>query len=549
MDKAVAQLNVEHYRKLLCTETDPTKRATLERLQEASELPLGIRQRLSLAVAVVHEPEMLILDEPTSGVDPLARDYFWQLLIDLSRNHGVTIFVSTHFMNEAERCDRVSLMDSGRVLATDTPQNLIQARGVATLEDAFISYLQAAAEPSVAEGEAEPVPASEGGGPVEEAPAPWRRAFSWQRLGAYTIRETTGLLRDPIRLGFALFGTVFLMVVFGFGISTDVNNLTFAVMDHDQSHESRAYLEELRGSAYFTEQPPLADYGDIEKRLKSGEIKAAIEIPPGFGRDLSAGRPVWIGAWVDGSMPYRAETIRGYLEAMHQLYLSDPAVKTTRAQAAAPADIEVRFKYNQSFESVYAMVPISMSLMLALFPAILMAVAVVREKELGSITNLYVTPVRRIEFLLGKQVPYIGLAMINFFAMFLMALFVFQVPLKGSFPTLLVGALLYVTTTTPWGMLISAFASTQIAAMFGTVILTVLPATQFSGMLVPVSALTGVAQLMGRGFPMTYFVPISVGTFTKGLGIEDLWPDLMGLAVFIPVLTGMSLLLLRKQER
>jgi len=517
--------------------------------QETSELPLGIRQRLSLAVAVVHEPEMLILDEPTSGVDPLARDYFWQLLIDLSRNHGVTIFVSTHFMNEAERCDRVSLMDSGRVLATDTPQNLIKARGVATLEDAFISYLQAAAEPSVAEGEAEPVPASEGGGPVEEAPAPWRRAFSWQRLGAYTIRETTELLRDPIRLGFALFGTVFLMVVFGFGISTDVNNLTFAVMDHDQSHESRAYLEELRGSAYFTEQPLLADYGDIEKRLKSGEIKAAIEIPPGFGRDLSARRPVWIGAWVDGSMPYRAETIRGYLEAMHQLYLSDPAVKTTRAQAAAPANIEIRFKYNQSFESVYAMVPISMSLMLALFPAILMAVAVVREKELGSIINLYVTPVRRIEFLLGKQVPYIGLAMINFFAMFLMALFVFQVPLKGSFPTLLIGALLYVTTTTSWGMLISAFASTQIAAMFGTVILTVLPATQFSGMLVPVSALTGVAQLMGRGFPMTYFVPISVGTFTKGLGIEDLWPDLMGLAVFIPVITGMSLLLLRKQER
>ena len=517
--------------------------------QETLELPLGIRQRLSLAVAVVHEPEMLILDEPTSGVDPLARDYFWQLLIDLSREHGVTIFVSTHFMNEAERCDRVSLMDSGRVLATDTPQNLIKARGVSTLEDAFISYLEAAAEPSVTEVEAEPVPAGEGGGPAEEAAAPWRRAFSWQRLGAYTIRETIEVMRDPIRLTFALFGPVFLMVVFGFGISTDVNNLTFAVMDHDQSHESRAYLEELRGSAYFTEQPPLADYRDIEKRLKSGAIKAAIEIPPGFGRDLAAGRPAWIGAWVDGAMPCRAGTIRGYLEAMHQLYLSDPAVKTTRAQAAAPARIEIRFKYNQNFESVYAMVPISMSLMLALFPAILMAVAVVREKELGSITNLYVTPVRRIEFLLGKQVPYIGLAMINFCAMFLMALFVFQVPLKGSFLTLLVGALLYVTTTTSWGMLISAFAGTQIAAMFGTIILTVLPATQFSGMLVPVSALTGMAQLMGRGFPMTYFVPISVGTFTKGLGMEDLWPDLMGLAIFIPVLTGMSLLLLRKQER
>jgi len=519
--------------------------------QDASELPLGIRQRLSLAVAVVHEPEMLILDEPTSGVDPLARDYFWQLLIDLSRKHGVTIFVSTHFMNEAERCDRVSLMDSGRVLATDTPQNLIKARGVATLEDAFISYLEAAAEPLAAADGGELVPAVEGKGPAEgpaQRQAAWRRAFSWQRLGAYTIRETIELLRDPIRLTFALFGTVFLMVVFGFGISTDVNNLTFAVMDHDQSHESRAYLEELRGSAYFTEEPPLADYVDLEKRLKSGAIKAAIEIPPGFGRDLAAGRPVWVGAWVDGAMPYRAETIRGYLEAMHELYLSDPAVKTTRAQTAAPASIEIRFKYNQNFESVFAMVPISMSLMLALFPAILMAVAIVREKELGSITNLYVTPVRRIEFLLGKQVPYIGLAMINFFAMFLMALFVFQVPLKGSFLTLLLGALVYVTTTTSWGMLISAFAGTQIAAMFGTVILTVLPATQFSGMLVPVSALSGVAQLMGRGFPMTYFVPISVGTFTKGLGIEDLWPDVMGLVIFIPVLTTLSLLLLHKQE-
>ena len=114
--------------------------------QRTLDLPLGIRQRLSLAVAIVHEPEILILDEPTSGVDPLARDRFWEALVDLSRNQGVTIFVSTHFMNEAERCDRISLMDSGRVLATDTPATLIKARGVATLEDAFISYLEEASQ-------------------------------------------------------------------------------------------------------------------------------------------------------------------------------------------------------------------------------------------------------------------------------------------------------------------------------------------------------------------------------------------------------------------
>jgi len=510
--------------------------------QRPSNLPLGIRQRLSLAVAIVHEPEMLILDEPTSGVDPLARDRFWELLIDLSRNQGVTIFVSTHFMNEAERCDRISLMDSGRVLATDAPANLVRARGAATLEDAFISYLEEVAGSRPAETIAVAPAAG-------SAPPPPRRAFSAQRLFAYTMRETIELLRDPIRLTFALFGTALLMLVFGFGISTDVNNLTFAVLDHDQSHESRAYLEELRGSSYFVEQPPLTDYADLEKRLQSGAIDAAVEIPPGFGRDLERRRPAWVGAWVDGAMPFRAATIRGYLQAMHQLYLTDPAVKTTLPQSRPLARIEMRFKYNQDFDSIYAMVPASLSMLLALFPAILMALAIVREKELGSITNLYVTPVRRIEFLLGKQIPYIGVAMTNFALMFLMALLVFQVPLKGSFPTLLLGAFVYVCTTTAYGMVISAFARTQIAALFGTAIMTVLPASQFAGMMTPVSSLSGIAQIMGRAFPMTYFVPISVGTFTKGLGIGDLGANIAELAVFIPALTLISLLLLRKQQR
>ena len=339
------------------------------------------------------------------------------------------------------------------------------------------------------------------------------------------------------------------MLVFGFGISTDVNNLSFAVLDHDHSHESRAYFEELRGSSYFVEKPALANYADLEKRLANGDIDAGIEIPPGFGRDIARGRPVWVAAWIDGARPFIAQTIRGYLEAMHQLYLSDPIIKATQPALAPSAGIEVRFKYNQDFDSIYAMVPGTIAMLLALFPAILMALAIVREKELGSITNLYVTPVTRLEFLVGKQLPYIAVAMTNFALMFAMALFVFRVPLKGSFPTLLLATLTYVTATTAYGMLISAFARTQIAALFGTAILTVLPATMFAGMMVPVSALSGMAQIMGRLFPMTYFLPISVGTFTKGLGFSDLATNLAALAVFIPALTMLSLLLLRKQER
>jgi ribosome-dependent ATPase len=211
--------------------------------------------------------------------------------------------------------------------------------------------------------------------------------------------------------------------------------------------------------------------------------------------------------------------------------------------------LHLGFEPAQDFDSIYAMVPSNMSLLLGLFPAILMALAIVREKELGSITNLYVTPVSRIEFLLGKQLPYIAVAMTNFALMLLMAVFVFQVPLKGSFSTLLLGVLIYVTAMTAYGMLISAFTRTQIAALFGTAILTVLPATQFAGMMTPVSSLSGGAQIIGRGFPMTYFVPISVGTFTKGLGLSDLGPNLAALAVFVPILTLLSVLLLRKQER
>ena len=514
------------------------------------DLPLGIRQRMSLAVAIVHEPDLLILDEPTSGVDPVARDQFWELLIDLARNRGVTIFVSTHFMNEAERCDRISLMDSGHVLATDTPSALTMARGAATLEEAFVGFLEDAPSSNSAVPPMEPAPEmsqtfrSDGVTGTNNG-----SFFNFRRLAACTVRETLELIRDPIRLGFAVVGTTFLMLVFGFGISTDVNSLTFAVLDRDQSHESRAYLEELRGSAYFVEKAELSNYAEVENRLSNGDVDVAIEIPPGFGRDIARGRPTWVGAWIDGARPFVAQTIRGYLQGMHQLYLTDPIVNSHGTVPPPSAHIEIRFKYNQDFDSVYAMVPAQLALELALFPAILMALAVVREKELGSITNLYVTPVTRLEFLLGKQVPYIGLAMVNFALMFVMAQFVFEVPLKGSFPTLLLGTLIYVTTTTAYGMLVSAFARTQIAALFGTAILTVLPATMFSGMQVPVSSLTGMARIMGRLFPMSYYLPISVGTFTKGLGFYDLTANLVSLVIFIPSLTLLSLLLLRKQER
>ena len=507
----------------------------------AAGLPLGLRQRLSLAVALVHKPDLLILDEPTSGVDPVARDAFWALLIELSRQEGVTIFISTHFMNEAARCDRISLMDSGKILATGAPGELTRRKNGKNLEEAFIAFLEeaGAVRPLGETAESQPPQRAETANP----------RFSLRRMTAYTIREILELSRDPIRLSYAIFGPALLLLVLGFGITTDVDSLTYAALDRDHSYFSRAYLSEVRGSAYFVERPPIRDAQDLVTRLKSGDVSATIEIPPGFGRDISRGRPTEVSVWIDGAMPFRAETIHGYLQSMHQQFLTDPAIHGLPPAPDPPADIQTRFRYNQSFDSIYAMVPGAIALQLALIPAILMALAIVREKELGSITNLYVTPVTRLEFLLGKQTPYIVLAFFDFLIMFLMALYIFNVPLKGGFGVLALGSLVYAAASTGYGMVVSAFTRTQIAALFGTAILTILPATMFSGLSTPASAITGVGRIMGKLFPMSYYLPISVGAFTKGLHFADLARYVAILALFFPALVAISILLLRKQER
>ncbi len=504
----------------------------------AADLPLGIRQRLALAVAVINEPQILILDEPTSGVDPMARDQFWALLGDLSRKSGVTIFISTHFMEEAARCDHILLMNAGKVLTMGTPAEVVSLWGGPTLEEAFIACLQAAT------GAQSQPPA-----PVQvTTPRTRPHAFSFQRMLAYALRETLELQRDPIRLSFAVFGMAFLMIVVGYGTNTDVDHLPFAAYDQDQTPESRSYLETYRGSIYFAERAPIASSDQLQERLASGELKLALNIPAGFGRNVRRGLPTNVGAWVDGAMPFRAETTRGYVEGVQQLYLTGLAT-SEGLTSAAPAIVGLRFRYNQDFDSVNSLVPSTMALLLALVPAILMALAVVREKEFGSITNLYVTPVTRAEFMLGKQIPYVALAMAGFAVVATIASLLFGVPVKGSVSALVAGTLIYVYATTAYGLLISAFASTQIAALFGTALLTVIPATQFSGMLSPVSSLTGMGAVLGHLFPMSYYLPIAVGTFTKSLGFAELGPTMLILALFVPALLGLSLMMLRKQEK
>ncbi|MGB2691221.1 MAG: ribosome-associated ATPase/putative transporter RbbA [Thermodesulfobacteriota bacterium] len=527
------------------------KRFGLENFENelTKELPLGIRQRLSLAVAVIHEPPMLILDEPTSGVDPIARDNFWQLLIELSRGEGVTIFISTHFMNEGERCDRISLMHAGKVLAQGSPTSLVQERGAQDLEEAFISYLEDAEKNINNVVEPESLQQVNSSSREKHESKAGDIDFSLRRMWAYARRELMELKRDPIRLSFALFGPILLMIVFGYGITFDVENLAYSALDRDQTPESRRYLENYSGSRYFEERPPLYSYEELEKRLKSGELKLALEIPPNYGRDLKRGSKPTIGIWLDGAMPFRAETARGYVLGVQLEYLEKYVLENSGQRLPLlAANIETRFRYNQDFKSVYAMVPGVIMMLLVFIPAMMTSLGVVREKELGSITNFYATPVTKLEFLLGKQAPYAAVAMLNFATLAILAVYLFEVPIKGSFIALTLGALFYVVATTGFGIMVSTLVKTQIAAIFATAIITVTPAINFSGYLSPISSLSGSAKTIGMIFPYGYFQTISVGTFTKALNFGDLIINYLALFAIIVAYLILGLALLKTQE-
>ena len=601
-----------------------------------ASLPLGIRQRLQLAAACLHHPEVLILDEPTSGVDPAARDMFWRHLLKLSREDKITIFVSTHFMNEAARCDRISFMHKGRVLAVGTPAELAARQNAPDLEEAFVQYLiEAESDNGYSEQgrlDQDPTMLSDSTGWVSTQPTATAADFSDDlyeqsarsseseqskfrqnadgvhseqgRLGqgptipsdsaswvstqptavefsddpekhhprssenpsatpdtqsfkyrfsmiwTFARREAKELLRDKIRLFFAVFGPLIIMASVSWGISFDVRNLKFAVYDRDQTAASRELVEYFDGSRYFLQQSPIQSEAEIDTVLKSSGAILVIDIPSGFGRDLARGLKPEVGFYVDGSMPFNATNIRGYIGSLITAYTKDRIAESgLPVSLKAPSGIEPRFMYNQDFDSINAIAPGVMMLVLMMIPAMMSAVGVVREREIGSIANFYASPAAVAQYLIGKQLPYIAVGMVNFAAMMLMIIYLFGVPLKGSFAGLAIGTLLMVSATTALGLLISCFVRSQLAAIFATAIITMIPAQTYSGFLYPLSTMEGGALVIGKTFPSSWYYTVSVGSFTKGLHTADLLHEYAAIAAFAATSLILACLLLKKQEK
>lgn len=374
------------------------------------------------------------------------------------------------------------------------------------------------------------------------------KRFSLQRLLSYTWREALELRRDPVRATLALLGSLILMATIGYGITLDVEDLPYAILDRDQTTLSNSYANNISGSRYFVEQDPLYDYEELDRRMRNADIALAIEIPPNFARDVSKGHPVSIGVWIDGAMPQRAETIRGYVQGMHLDWLKKEAKYNHGVSLPSDFNIEMRYRYNPDVKSLVSIVPAVIPILLLIIPAMLAALSVVREKELGSILNLYVTPVTKFEFLLGKQIPYIAIAMLNFFIMVILAIVVFGVPIKGGLLSLTFAALLFSIFSTGFGLFASSFTSSQIGAMFFTLVGTMIPAIQFGGMINPVSSMEGFSRLFGEIYPASHMLTVSRGIFSKALYFHDLTGEMMILAIGGPLIVLCSVLLLKKQD-
>ena len=515
------------------------------------DLPLGIRQRLQLAAACLHHPEVLILDEPTSGVDPIARDMFWKHLLHLSRDNRTTIFVSTHFMNEAERCDRISFMHQGRVLAIGTPKQLCENKNTDDLETAFIEYLEEAAgtdkNNATAENKTNATENTEVSALSSNNADSLRYWFG--TVWTFAVREGKELLRDKIRLFFALLGPVVLMLMAAWSVSFDVEHVKFAVLDRDQTVESRALVEYFRGSRYFTFTENLHTADEIDETLKVSKARLVIDIPPHFGRDLLRGNKPEVGFYVDGTMPFMTENIKSFILLILTNYGSDQwRASGLPVSLQSSVSVAPRYTYNQDFKSIYAITPGMIMMAMMLIPVMMTALGVVREREIGSITNLYTSPASVRQFLVGKQIPYVVVSFLSYLILVWLAVVVLGVPVKGSFVAMSIGALALICAATAFGLLISSFVKSQVAAIFGSAILSLIPALNFSGLLYPLSTLTGINYWIGWGFPTAWYQLISLGGFTKGLGFVDFinyYLVLLAFCLFYVLLAGCFL---KKQE-
>ena len=369
-------------------------------------------------------------------------------------------------------------------------------------------------------------------------------------------KETT---RDRLFLLLAFLLPALWLVVFGYGLNLDVEDIPFAVVDRDHSEFSREYLQRFIQSRYFSFRGYVDEERTLDRLLAETKIRAAIIVPERFQEQLAAGEPVAVQTLLDGTFPLHTDIAKGYVIAINQAFTEERLIDflrrsrgLTQEQAGVlvhPLSVEVRYLYNEEVRSTWSMVPALVMFTLMLASPLLTALGVVREKETGSIYNIYSSTVTRAEFLTGKLLPYIVISLVNVCVLWLMAVGLFQVPFKGNFLLFFSASVLFVFCTTGIGLLISLLVQTQMAALIITMVVAMIPTILFSGLLVPVASLTRGAKVQAHLFPAMYYTDIVRGSFLKGVGVEVLWIDLLALAMFAAGMGGLTYQLFTKRPK
>jgi len=379
------------------------------------------------------------------------------------------------------------------------------------------------------------------------------------RIKALAYKEWREILRDRLFLALAFIVPVSMMLIFGYGIKLDVENIPFAVLDQDRTAMSRDYLHLFMDSRYFDYKGHVQSERQLAPLLADSKIRFAIIVPPKFQENLEAGRPVAVQSLIDGTFPFRTSTSKGYVIAINNAFngkllagfisrkMGVPPEQA--ASMAAPVKVQLRYLYNQEIKSIWSIAPCMMMFILLMTPPFLTALGVVREKENGSIYNIYSSTVTRAEFLIGKLLPYLGISIINVIILWLIAVLVFAAPFKGDPLFFFLASVIYVSCTTGIGLLISLFARTQVAAMMITVIVTIIPAVLYSGLLVPIASMDAASQFEAHLFPAMYYTDIALGSFLKGIGVGQLWGRVGALLFYSGVLWTASYLLFHKRVR
>lgn len=380
-----------------------------------------------------------------------------------------------------------------------------------------------------------------------------------RRVLAVALKEWREITRDRVYLLLAFLLPVVLMLVFGYGMNQDVENVALLVMDEDRTPMSRDYLQHFAGSRYFRLVGQVSDARSVDPRLANARARILVRVGPRFQESLVAGRPAAVQVVIDGSFTTTARTLRGYVEAINRA--ANTALQTrylahrlglTHARAlelVEPIRLETRYLYNQEVRSIWSIAPGLIMFILMLAPPLLMALSVVRERETGALYNIQSSAIGRGEFLAGKLLPNLGISFINALVLWILAVYYFGAPFKGSYAAFLAATALYLLGTSALGLLISLAVRTQQAAITVAIVVAVIVSLQFSGIFTPVSSMQGMNYFLAQLFPGKYYLDAMHATFLKGLGLDSLGAELAFFAAFALVLLALCHRLFRKRTR